>query len=150
MSLVRLVRPTAITTRGFSVPRCLHRPDAFRSSSTSTRNVAPATQLGAANEDAYRLHSIQDLMSLKGRVTVVTGTFSSNALELPITDRSVTGGARGIGLALARGAAELGSDVAVLDVLDKPSEAFFEFEKDLGVKAGYYRCVNCIETFDNC
>lgn len=49
------------------------------------------------------------------------------------------GGARGIGLALARGAAELGSDVAVLDVLEKPSDAFFEFETDLRVRAGYYR-----------
>jgi 3-deoxy-D-arabino-heptulosonate 7-phosphate (DAHP) synthase len=44
-------------------------------------------------------------------------------------------------LALARGAAELGSDVAVLDVLEKPSEAFSDLEQELGVKARYYRFV---------
>ncbi|KIY03080.1 uncharacterized protein Z520_01547 [Fonsecaea multimorphosa CBS 102226] len=87
----------------------------------STENKAPATKLGASSEDAYRTRSIQDLMSLKGRVTVVTG------------------GARGIGLALARGAAELGSNVAVLDILEKPSDAFFDFEKELQVTAKYYR-----------
>jgi NAD(P)-dependent dehydrogenase (short-subunit alcohol dehydrogenase family) len=52
---------------------------------------------------------------------------------------TATGGARGIGLALARGAAELGSHVAVLDVLEKPNEAFGELERDLGVHAKYYR-----------
>ncbi|OAL34832.1 hypothetical protein AYO20_05792 [Fonsecaea nubica] len=79
------------------------------------------TKPGASSEDAYRTRTIQDLMSLKGRVTVVTG------------------GARGIGLALARGAAELGSDVAVLDILEKPSDAFLDLENQLGVKAKYYR-----------
>ncbi|EXJ73599.1 uncharacterized protein A1O5_03361 [Cladophialophora psammophila CBS 110553] len=87
----------------------------------STENTAPATRLGVSNEDAYRMRSIQDLMSLKDRVTVVTG------------------GARGIGLALARGAAELGSDIAVLDILEKPSDAFLDLEKGLGVRAKYYR-----------
>ncbi|OCT47819.1 short chain type dehydrogenase [Cladophialophora carrionii] len=93
----------------------------FQTRSTSTSNKALATKLGASSEDAYRSRTIQDMMSLKGRVTVVTG------------------GARGIGLALARGAAELGSDIAVLDVLEKPSEAFEDFEKELGVQARYYR-----------
>ncbi|KIW89330.1 uncharacterized protein Z519_10184 [Cladophialophora bantiana CBS 173.52] len=87
----------------------------------STANTPPATRLGASDEDAYRMRSIQDLMSLRDRVTVVTG------------------GARGIGLALARGAAELGSDIAVLDILEKPSDAFLDFEKGLGVRAKYYR-----------
>lgn len=45
-------------------------------------------------------------------------------------------------MALARGAAELGSDIAVLDVLEKPVEAFYDFEKELGVKARYYRFVS--------
>ncbi|KAJ9611158.1 hypothetical protein H2200_004341 [Cladophialophora chaetospira] len=89
--------------------------------SASIDNKASAPKREAPSEDAYRLKSIQDLMSLKGKVTVITG------------------GARGIGLALARGAAELGSNVAVLDVLDKPLEAFYDFEKELGVQARYYR-----------
>lgn len=42
---------------------------------------------------------------------------------------------------MARGAAELGSNVAVLDVLEKPSEAFDDLEKELGVQARYYRFV---------
>ncbi len=57
---------------------------------------------------------------------------------------SIPGGARGIGLALAHGAAELGSDVAVLDILDKPNEAFQDLEKELGVRAGYYRLFDMV------
>ncbi|KAL6245956.1 hypothetical protein RBB50_007109 [Rhinocladiella similis] len=89
-------------------------------SAGSQEKKAPAKTVEADTE-RFRTHSVQDLLSLKGRVTVVTG------------------GARGIGLALARGTAELGSDVAVLDILEKPSEAFLDFEKDLGVRAKYYR-----------
>ncbi|KAK5272058.1 hypothetical protein LTR96_001688 [Exophiala xenobiotica] len=86
----------------------------------SPKTESPSVR-GAAGHERYKSQSIQDLLSLKGRVTVVTG------------------GARGIGLALAHGAAELGSDVAVLDILDKPNEAFDDLEKDLGVRAKYYR-----------
>lgn len=57
-------------------------------------------------------------MSLMGKTTVITG------------------GARGIGLALAEAAAEAGSNLAILDVLDKPQRDLSE----LGVKAEYYRC----------
>ncbi|KAK5555319.1 hypothetical protein LTR46_006949 [Exophiala xenobiotica] len=85
----------------------------------SPKTESPSVR-GAAGPERYKSQSIQDLLSLKGRVTVVTG------------------GARGIGLALAHGAAELGSDVAVLDILDKPNEAFDDLEKDLGVRAKYY------------
>jgi hypothetical protein len=42
-------------------------------STSTTNNKAPATKLGASSEDAYRTRTIQDMMSLKGRVTVVTG-----------------------------------------------------------------------------
>jgi NAD(P)-dependent dehydrogenase (short-subunit alcohol dehydrogenase family) len=75
-------------------------------------------------------------------VTVVTGKrfkFWDDVLKL--LRYSIPGGARGIGLALAHGAAELGSDVAVLDILDQPNEAFDDLEKDLGVRAKYYRLV---------
>ncbi|KAL5416906.1 hypothetical protein PMIN06_008527 [Paraphaeosphaeria minitans] len=56
-------------------------------------------------------------MSLEGRTTVITG------------------GGRGIGLAIAEAAAEAGSNIAVLDVLDKPHKRISE----LGVKGKYYR-----------
>lgn len=48
------------------------------------------------------------------------------------------GAARGIGLALARGAAELGSDIAILDTLPEPSEDLKSWE-DLEVRIKYYR-----------
>jgi sorbose reductase len=49
------------------------------------------------------------------------------------------GGGRGIGLSLARAAAELGSDVAVLDILEKPHDEFFSIANDFGVRVKYYR-----------
>ncbi|KAK5294190.1 hypothetical protein LTR99_009588 [Exophiala xenobiotica] len=96
----------------------------------SPKTESPSVR-GAAGHERYKSQSIQDLLSLKGRVTVVTG------------------GARGIGLALAHGAAELGSDVAVLDILDKPiatsvtdaeslSKAFEAVSTDFG------RIDNCV------
>ncbi|OJI99493.1 hypothetical protein ASPVEDRAFT_38902 [Aspergillus versicolor CBS 583.65] len=72
-----------------------------------------------SDPEEYKARSVLDLMSLKGKVTVVTGA------------------ARGIGLGLARGAAELGSDVAILDILE-PSEDFKSWE-GLGVRVKYYR-----------
>lgn len=56
-------------------------------------------------------------MSLKGRTTVITG------------------GGRGIGLAIAEAAAEAGSNIALLDVLDKPQRDIL----NLGVEGRYYR-----------
>lgn len=56
-------------------------------------------------------------MSLRGKTTVITG------------------GARGIGLSLVEAAAEAGSDVAVLDVLEKPQKDLSK----LGIKVQYYR-----------
>ncbi|KAF9886551.1 hypothetical protein FE257_011323 [Aspergillus nanangensis] len=72
-----------------------------------------------SDQDGYKSQSVLELMSLKGKVTVVTGA------------------ARGIGLALARGAGELGSDIAVLDALQEPSEDLASW--GLGVRVGYYR-----------
>ncbi|KAJ5807621.1 hypothetical protein N7447_011077 [Penicillium robsamsonii] len=50
----------------------------------------------------------------------------------------VTGGARGCGLAFARGLAEAGADVAVFDVVS-PEEGFHAIEKDCGVRTAYYK-----------
>ena len=52
------------------------------------------------------------------------------------------GGARGLGLAIVRGCAELGANVAALDVLDEPADDFPDIRVDLGVKAQYYRSVS--------
>ncbi|KIW11439.1 hypothetical protein PV08_10739 [Exophiala spinifera] len=109
--------------------RTTSRPRQRHGSFSTTQAILTSQSVGSqgqkltleADTEKFRTHSVQDLLSLKGRVTIVTG------------------GARGIGLALARGTAELGSDVAVLDILEKPSDAFHDFQKELGVRAKYYR-----------
>jgi sorbose reductase len=60
---------------------------------------------------------LAERMSLEGRTTVITG------------------GGRGIGLAIAEAAAEAGSSIAILDVLEKPQKDISK----LGVKGKYYR-----------
>ncbi|KAJ5894362.1 hypothetical protein N7495_006053 [Penicillium taxi] len=49
----------------------------------------------------------------------------------------VTGGARGCGLAFARGLAEAGANVAIFDVIP-PTEAFNTIEKEFGVQTAFY------------
>ncbi|RMZ41195.1 short chain type dehydrogenase [Aspergillus flavus] len=50
----------------------------------------------------------------------------------------VTGGARGCGLAFARGLAEAGANVAVFDVVE-PDTTFYTIEKEYSVRTAYYR-----------
>ncbi|PWY69067.1 FAD binding domain protein [Aspergillus heteromorphus CBS 117.55] len=50
----------------------------------------------------------------------------------------VTGGARGCGLAFARGLAEAGADVAIFDLVE-PEEGFHAIQKEYRVKTAYYR-----------
>ncbi|KAI9045669.1 uncharacterized protein KD926_008087 [Aspergillus affinis] len=50
----------------------------------------------------------------------------------------VTGGANGIGLDLARGIAEAGGDVAVLDIAENTPCELVQLEKSLGITAKYY------------
>ncbi|KAK2594012.1 hypothetical protein QQS21_008274 [Conoideocrella luteorostrata] len=70
----------------------------------------------------YLRHSVQDLLSLKGRVTVITG------------------GARGLGLAFTLAVAEVGGSVAILDTADKPHEHYYDIQKrHPEVKLGYYQ-----------
>ncbi|KAL5358558.1 FAD binding domain protein [Aspergillus floccosus] len=50
----------------------------------------------------------------------------------------VTGGARGCGLAFARGLAEAGADVAIFDIID-PEERFHAIQKECAVRTAFYR-----------
>uniref|UniRef100_A0A093W0I5 Phenol 2-monooxygenase n=1 Tax=Talaromyces marneffei PM1 TaxID=1077442 RepID=A0A093W0I5_TALMA len=50
----------------------------------------------------------------------------------------VTGGARGCGLAFARGLAEAGANVAIFDVVE-PDAAFYNIEKDYKVHTAHYK-----------
>jgi pyruvate/2-oxoglutarate dehydrogenase complex dihydrolipoamide dehydrogenase (E3) component len=71
--------------------------------------------------DSYLQYNVLDLLSLKNRVVVITG------------------GARGIGLALGFAVAEVGGSVAIIDAAPSPHE---HFEKLKAIcKAEYYQCV---------
>ena len=74
------------------------------------------------NPDRYLDHSVQDLLSLKGRTIVITG------------------GARGLGLAFALAIAESGGNVAVLDAAEKPHDHFYDIQKRFPeLKLGFYK-----------
>lgn len=76
----------------------------------------------APDTNTYLQHSVQDLLSLKDRVTVITG------------------GARGLGLAFTLAVAEVGGSVAILDAAEKPHEHYYEIQqRHPGVKLGYYQ-----------
>ncbi|KAK5049310.1 hypothetical protein LTR84_004239 [Exophiala bonariae] len=74
-------------------------------------------QILKADADSFLKHNVLDLFSLKGRTIVITG------------------GSRGIGLALAFAVAEVGGNVAILDILSEPHPHYLELEKfDVKVK----------------
>jgi sorbose reductase len=70
-----------------------------------------------------------------------------SAAEVKITDRLnmkgktvlVTGGGRGIGLAICKAVAQLGGNIAVLDALPEPSKEFNGLSNDYGVETMYER-----------
>jgi sorbose reductase len=70
--------------------------------------------------DAYLTSNVFDLLSLKDRVIVVTG------------------GARGIGLALAFAVTEAGGQVAILDASDEPHDHYQRL-KSVASKVEYYK-----------
>ena len=72
------------------------------------------------SNDTYLTSNVFDLFSLKERVVVITG------------------GARGIGIALAFAVAEAGGHVAIVDVAEKPHE-HYEKLKDICGKLQYYQ-----------
>jgi sorbose reductase len=51
----------------------------------------------------------------------------------------ITGGAQGIGFAATRAICDMGGNVAVLDIQEKPCEEFAMLQKQFGVKAFYYQ-----------
>ena len=82
------------------------------------------TKMAATIPDTnnYLRHSVQDLLSLEGRTTVITG------------------GARGLGLAFTLAVAEVSGSVAILDTAEEPHEHFYKIRKrHSDVKLRYYR-----------
>ena len=63
--------------------------------------------------------NLRDVFSLKGRNYIVTG------------------GGQGIGFAVTRAICEMGGNVAVLDIREKPVEEFSSLASEFGVKTEY-------------
>lgn len=77
-------------------------------------------QVLKADADGFLRRTVWDLFSLKGRTIVITG------------------GARGIGLALAFAVAEVGGNVAIIDVASEAHPHFKQLEQ-FDIKAKLYK-----------
>jgi FlaA1/EpsC-like NDP-sugar epimerase len=113
-----------------SAPRRLERTPGrlrmprYQPTTSARRTMATGAKVSATDirsSRSYTDNSIQERMSLKEKVVVITG------------------GARGIGLALAYAVAQSGANVAVLDSLKEPHEDFWQLEKKFGIKAKMYQ-----------
>jgi sorbose reductase len=72
--------------------------------------------------DKFLSRSVYDLISLKGRTIVITGG--------------------GRGLAFGFAVAEVGGNVAIIDLLDEPHNHFQKLETEFGVKVKLYKSVS--------
>ena len=127
--LLSLKSWTSIQALAFDVTlnRYLYKPVALhqhRNTSTTTSSVKGLTtpapnSLQRANR-FYLSKRVPDLFSLQDRVVVITG------------------GARGIGLALAFAVAEVGGEIAIVDTAAQPHEHFQKL-KEVASRVEYYR-----------
>lgn len=99
------------------------REQLSRFSSSAFTNSSAVAAPGVTLEgttDAYLTKNTFDLFSLRDQVTVITG------------------GARGIGLALAFAVAEAGGRLAILDAAEQPHEHFEQLKK-ITKQVQYYK-----------
>jgi hypothetical protein len=125
----RLVSTTSPKLRGsslqnhpsapFSLPSCRFQPR-FASSAAAQNIMINASPGQPESADSYLTTTVADLMSLQDRVVVITG------------------GAKGIGLALAFGVAEAGGKIAILDASSAPDAAFQKLQS-LCKEVKYYQ-----------
>jgi len=114
-----LARSTLTAFRSLRTPLlCTKSPtSAARCFSALPSRLEASTE--ARNDDAHG--SVRDLMSLKGKTVVVTG------------------GGRGIGFSICRAVAEMGGNVAILDMLDKPDPEVKSLAGDFGIETHYIK-----------
>ena len=87
---------------------------------------------------ANRQHRINQLQHKQSNSLNMTSKVRAS-FELTGRNYVVTGGAQGIGLALTKAIAEMGANVAVLDLQEKPLDHFAQLGKETGVKIPYFR-----------
>lgn len=86
--------------------------------------IIPSVQGLQADPDNFLRRTVFDLFSLKGRTVVITG------------------GARGIGLALAFAVVEAGGNVAIIDLTTDPHPHYLKLQETIGAKVACYKCVS--------
>jgi sorbose reductase len=108
---------------------------------TTRRATAFAARLSSQPSNA------RQTALLKRPFTSTPSLKNDPAASLKITDRLslanktivVTGGGRGIGLAISKAIAQLGGNVAVLDSLPEPAEEFHSIASEHNVRTSYQR-----------
>lgn len=112
----------------------------YRSVSRLLRNIPPHIY----PTDSFRYLNPVQFAKTPNKVrplhysTTMTSKVRSS-FELKDWNYVVTGGAQGIGLALTKAIAEMGGNVAVLDLQRKPSDYFAELAKEFRVKIPYFQ-----------
>lgn len=84
---------------------------------------------------------LRDLSSQTNPEVLHDGDLRSVRAMFNLKDRNyiVTGGARGIGYSITRAIAEMGGNVAVLDISNSPVKDFSSLQAEFGVKARYIK-----------
>lgn len=133
------------SSRVFSLPRVCSTAQRFNvpgpswiGSKTTTKHAFSSSQFRLTQAPTTARKLIESKMSLDGKVTVVTGKYYTEFSRRLYADQRCEGGSRGIGLTLAKTAAALGSDIAILDV-QKPEESLAQLEKDHGPRFIFHR-----------
>ena len=94
-----------------------------------------------------RLSPINTQATVRRPFTSTVPRRNDPAASLKVTDRLslkdktivVTGGGRGIGLAISKSIAQLGGNIAVLDALPEPAQEFHSIASENGVRTSYQR-----------
>lgn len=130
----------------FNLLRQLDRHNPFAEISLKSWGVN-SSRFGASFATSTSAKTRQSSMvlklSLNNKVTVITGRMIFNcklytSFDFCSPSFTATGGARGIGFELAKSTADLGSDIALMDIRE-PETDLLELEKKYGTKFKFYQ-----------